>query len=47
MTVSIESKIQALEIAVSVLKMTRCPYGEWPSVRILQKMIQELKGELK
>jgi hypothetical protein len=38
-------RIRALDVTIKHMSTQRCPIGEWPSVKVLRAMLDELKRE--
>jgi hypothetical protein len=38
-------RIRALDVTIKHMSTQRCPIGEWPTVKILRAMLEELKRE--
>jgi hypothetical protein len=38
-------RIRALDVTIKHMRAQRCPIGEWPTVKILRAMLEELKRE--
>jgi hypothetical protein len=38
-------QIRALDVTIKHMRTQRCPIGEWPTVKILRAMLEELKRE--